>query len=114
MAESYLDLKCAASRGVRASRVWPSRTGGIHLTWFVGNQALRPAGLVELAAGAAITGWCLWHAVRRAGLSTGWLVAAVVITAAALTLGAGVLIEAASSTRDAGSARSGPVDEGEP
>jgi Family of unknown function (DUF6518) len=62
---------------------------GIHLTWYVGNAQLRPAGIAELAVAAIVTIVILRRA-RSAGL-----VAAIIVAAALATLLATSLINEA-------------------
>ncbi len=62
---------------------------GVHLTWFVGNPALRRGGVAELILAAALSVWCLVTASRRT-----W--PGVVTVAAALSvLAAGRVIDGA-------------------
>ena len=84
--------------GHRAEWRWPSLAlvsgvligEGIHLTWFVENPDLRPAGICELVVAAAIAILCLVGAVRSA---LRWSTALV----AGIAVAAGVVINAAFS-----------------
>jgi uncharacterized protein DUF6518 len=65
---------------------------GVHLTWYVGNEKLRPAGIAELAVAAIIAIVIL----RRARSAT--FVATITAAAALSTLLASSLIDAAFAT----------------
>ena len=84
----------AAARVHRRPIAWSLLAGtlageGVHLTWFVGNPALRRGGVAELILAAALSVWCLVTASRRT-----W--PGVVTVAAALSvLAAGRVIDGA-------------------
>lgn len=67
---------------------------GIHLTWFVGNPDLRPAGIVELAIAAILAGVCFAGAARSALHRAPAIVAGILLAAGGSTLAAGKLIDA--------------------
>ncbi len=58
----------------------------VHVTWFTGNAALRPAGAAELVIATMIAGWCLIAPNRRT------IVTGIVLSAGAATLLAGNII----------------------
>ena len=64
---------------------------GIHLAWFVGNTALRPAGFIELTIGIALAILCVVRAGSRSVILS--VIAAASIGAAG-TLAAGQIIDA--------------------
>ena len=65
---------------------------GVHLTWFVGNLDLRPAGIAELAIAGTITTMCLCM-TRSAGRTS-----VIAASAAVATLLAGRIIDGVFAT----------------
>lgn len=68
---------------------------GIHLSWFVGNADLRPAGVAELAVAGVLAIVCITGSVRSALRWSSAIVVGVTVAAGAATLAAGKLIDAA-------------------